>query len=75
MGTFESIGHCANACRQKDHCKFFVYGYGPKEGACWWEHTKTADCSEGWIYNEHDFYEITGNICITKPVKLNFCLT
>ena len=73
LGTFSSVGQCADACRAKGSCTYFIYGTGSKSGSCWWEYTKTADCTEGWKQDGrtgYTFYEITGNICISKPFKL-----
>ena len=72
LGTFMSIEECAKACFQMDECRFFNYGYESKVDRCWWEYTKTADCSDDetsqWQYKEYNFYEITAGITfITKP--------
>jgi len=43
-------------------CKYFVYGKkgasGDKSKRCYWEHTATAACSEGWTQDSYDFYQI-----------------
>jgi len=60
LGKFSTVEECADACRQKDGCKFFIYGTGSKSGYCYWEYTKTADCSEGWETDKYNFYEVAG---------------
>ena len=59
LGDFTSLKECANACRNKAGCKFFIYGKDSKQGSCWWEKTSDSSCSEGWEVDEYDFYEIT----------------
>ena len=62
LGWFSGIQGCVDACRQKDGCRFFVYGTGSKFGYCYWEKTTSADCSEGWENDKYDFFEIAGII-------------
>ena len=72
LGYFSSVGECADACREKVGCRFFIFGTGSYHEYCHWERTQTADCTEGWDYywDDYDFYEITGIICITLSLKL-----
>jgi len=58
LGNQVSFADCAKVCKEKTGCKYFIYGYGSKAKRCWWEKTKTADCPEGWEYDEYNFYEI-----------------
>ena len=49
---------CAEACRQRAGCKFFIYGLGPKTGRCYAEETPTEDCEAGWEADLYDFYAL-----------------
>ena len=58
LGKFTSLDECANACRRKNECAFFIYGIENKMGKCWWEKTSGAGCPEGWETDNFDFYEL-----------------
>ena len=69
FGSFPSVKQCADACRNQEQCKFFIYN--TKDSGwdisafnwhCYWEKTTSADCPEGWKTNnvgDYDFYELT----------------
>ena len=57
LGKEISIAECANACKEKAGCNFFVFGTGSKDGECYWEKTSTAGCPEGWKQADYNFYE------------------
>ena len=58
LGKRNSVAECASACENTNGCKFFVYGTGVKDGYCYWEKTKSADCPEGWEGDKYDFYSL-----------------
>ena len=55
-----TVLECADACRQRIGCIYFIYGYGSKQGQCYWEKAASDDCSEGWEVDEYNFYKIIG---------------
>ena len=63
LGSQVSFADCAKACKEKNGCDYFIYGYGSKAKRCWWEKTKTADCPEGWEQDEYNFYEMKSMFC------------
>lgn len=74
-----TLDSCAQRCLHTPGCAYFIYGRGYKQGRCFWEHTNTSSCSEGWETDEYDFYSITcGNGGIgctrgcTEPRAPNF---
>ena len=54
-----TLDSCAQRCLHTPGCAYFIYGRGYKQGRCFWEHTNTSSCSEGWETDEYDFYSIT----------------
>ena len=62
LGSFSKVEECANACRNKTECHFFVYGTGTiKSGWCYWEKTSNSLCHEGWEDDDYDFYQLNLN--------------
>lgn len=59
LGVQPSLEECATRCKRTAGCKYFIFGSGFKSGRCFWEHTNTSDCTEGWEVDEYDFYSIT----------------
>ena len=59
LGKMKSIEQCAKACKNTDHCYFFIYGYGKKEGRCFWEKATNVICEEGWKTNLYNFYALS----------------
>ena len=55
-----SIRECANACKEKAGCNFFLSGTGIKAGTCYWEKTPSATCQEGWQDDDFNFYTVKG---------------
>ena len=65
LGDQPSRLSCAAACRLKEGCRFFIYGYKTKDTYCYWEKPQTPDCDGGqWDDDTYDFYEIIGILCI-----------
>ena len=58
LGKEISIAECANACKEKAGCNFFIFGTEIKAGNCYWEKTPKADCPEGWEKDNYNFYEM-----------------
>ena len=56
LGTFKTMQECAQACKDKSDCRFFIYGKGNKAGQCHQEYTSDASCTEGWQSDSYDFY-------------------
>ena len=72
LGDFSTLDACAAACRATNGCTFFVYGQaqgpqGNKAGGCYYEHTKSALCSEGWETDSYNFYELSAPGSVTAP--------
>ena len=63
LGWKRSIKDCAEACNSKKGCKYFIYGKGKKKGRCYWEKTKTDNCSEGWERDLYDFAKVDKRKC------------
>ena len=70
----KKVDECANLCKAKSGCKYFLFGIKWKLGSCYWENTQqfkidngslechgTGESWEGWKDDQYDFYEITGN--------------
>jgi len=79
LGEQPDLAQCANKCLTTTGCQFFIFGRGFKHGRCYWEHTNSSSCSEGWELDEYDFYSIRCGAdrasCIygcTEPRALNF---
>ena len=66
LGIFPTMEECAYACKVATECHFFIYGKDSKAGDCYHEHTKTADCTEGFEADDYDFAEFTGTLCSNK---------
>jgi len=86
LGKFDFLDECANACRNKKRCRFFIYGTSNKKGWCYWEKTSDKSCSEGWENDNYDFYSLgkdvlrnTGTACWNECGKqqgpCSFCGT
>ena len=58
LGTQPTLEDCANRCLATNGCAYFIYGRGYKKGRCFWEHTNSSQCTEGWETDEYDFYSI-----------------
>ena len=58
LGRFLSLAKCADACRSKRDCKYFVYGKLDVVGYCYWEKTTSESCPEGFQNTNYDFYEL-----------------
>ena len=61
LGSFDLVEECADACRQKEGCTFFLFGLRRFDtGDCYWEKTPDASCrnGEGWESDNYDFYEL-----------------
>ena len=73
LGKQSSPAQCADACRETEGCRFFIFGTGFIEsGWCYYEKTATADCPEGWDSDNYDFYEILRRAPISKFQALQF---
>ena len=61
LGNFSSLQECGQACRNKDGCNFFIFGESSskKEESCYWEKASAGDCTEGWVNDTYDFYELS----------------
>ena len=57
IGTFATLAECADACRTQVGCVFFVYGVGVNN-RCYWEKTNSAVCTEGFVVNDYNFYQL-----------------
>lgn len=54
-----SLDACAAICRETSNCHVFIYGKNKKSGKCWWEKSKSNDCSEGFKKdNDYDTYQL-----------------
>ena len=47
-----------------EECKFFIYGFGSRQGKCFMEKTSydalgLLPCPQGWAVKDYNFYEIT----------------
>jgi len=58
LGMAPDLDACARKCAATAGCKYFIFGKGFKQGRCFWEHTTTPDCEEGWEMDEYDFFSI-----------------
>ena len=59
LGSQDTVAKCADACLNTPGCTFFVYGKADRAGACFYEHTESQWCVEGWEHDSFDFYAIT----------------
>ena len=60
LNQFSNVGKCAEACKNKPGCNFFLYGTGWwTKGFCYWEKTSSASCPEGWGDYDYDFFQLT----------------
>ena len=60
LGWFDDVRKCADACKAKSECYYFIFGNGNKWGQCWWEKIWSRNCHEGWEQDQYDFYEMLG---------------
>ena len=60
LGFKDSVLDCAAACGAVAGCQFFIYGHGDNAGRCFFEQTEDATCTEGFVSEEYDFYELEG---------------
>ena len=51
---------CAFWCHLKKGCRFFIVGNDGGTEKCYWEHTTSSLCPEGWDSDTYDFYELKG---------------
>ena len=58
LGDQDSIAKCANACLEREKCKYFIYGTSRKKGKCYWEKRTDRNCPQGWEVDQYNFYEI-----------------
>ena len=61
-----TASHCANECRKRAGCKYFIFFQRTSENEyfnCYWENTTAASCPEGWIESKFDFYKLKGALC------------
>jgi len=59
LGYFPGrLDECAAACAREPACSFFIFGEGPKAGACYMEFTSQAACPDGFEVDSFDFYEL-----------------
>ena len=58
IGWTKTVQECADLCKSKQQCEFFIHGKGRKKGYCYWEKTSSADCPEGWDSDKYDFYQL-----------------
>ena len=63
LSRISSLEECANVCRNKEDCNFFVYGYDDENGQCYQQLTNSSACTEGWEYASYHFYELLGKLC------------
>ena len=70
LGLKSTVKECAIACHGEKGCRFFVFGTGWWDtGKCYWEHTQSAECPEGWDSDTYDFYESIGMLFMTQSFK------
>ena len=57
LGVFDTVRECAEACLQKEGCRYFIYGKGEKAGRCYYEKTAPVSPSDRLCENvEKDFW-------------------
>jgi hypothetical protein len=64
IGTFtgdDGLQQCTRQCASTADCQYFLYATAPDSGACWVEHTTSAECPEGWLEHAYNFYELVPN--------------
>ena len=57
IGEFDTIEECAAKCVATSDCKYFLYGHDASARKCYFEHTKSVLCSEGWETDTFNFYD------------------
>jgi len=57
LGRLSSVHICA-AVVMANGGTFFIYGTGGKQGSCYQENTKSAQCPEGWETDSYNFYSV-----------------
>ena len=73
LGKAKSVEQCANLCKKRFGCKYFIKGLkigefgdaNTKVDFCYWEKTLSAHCPEGWEHDYYGFYELA-----TEPYAL-----
>lgn len=58
LGKQETLESCMEAVRAIGG-RYFLYGKGARAGLCWREETTSSTCSEGFIKDQYDFYQVT----------------
>ena len=62
LGTFDTVGECADKCLETCGCEYFVYGHADtaKAGMCSWEKVSSDDCSPEGSYTlgQWDLYKL-----------------
>ena len=63
LGSVSTLAECADKCRLKVDCNFFIYGNwiddtGSNSRRCYEEKTNSAVCTEGFKPNSYDFYQL-----------------
>jgi hypothetical protein len=66
LGKFDSVQECAEAVQKAKVTEFFVYGTGSNAGKCWYEHTTSPTCPNGWHTDSYDFYYIPRDYVLVK---------
>ena len=63
LGYVHHPQECANLCRLNyDECKFFIVGNDGGTEKCYWEHTASSLCTEGWDSDTYNFYQLKGKL-------------
>lgn len=57
LGTFESVDACAQACKDRDGCTYFIFGKKSRLGICWDEAITESECTK-WTPHHYDFYRL-----------------
>jgi len=65
LGRLSSVHVCA-AVVMANGGTFFIYGTGGKQGSCYQENTKSAQCSEGWETDSYNFYSVDAFMLIKR---------
>lgn len=63
FGVHDTISECAQACRERQFCKYFLFGTGDREGRCYMEDVHSDDCGvDGFYPNNYDFYKLNDTL-------------
>ena len=71
MGRVYQPQECADLCRLRTGCKFFIVGNDGGTEKCYWEHTSSALCPEGWDRDTYNFYQLKGKFYPTSKNASN----